>query len=374
MIDVTVDGHGEAAPGADARAARGRATISTSAGTIGAAAAGLRILQSTVAVAVAAQSSRLTATATDDGRLIDGLPAARAARASRRPPRAEPGRVGVHGSQRRARRRPPPDRRGERRRHDDRRRRAADRPGRARVLRGARPGRGRRGADRRRRLRAAVRGPAAHAAAPRRGDAARRRAADAHRPLHRRTRQSRCAVRPERRSTPTPLPAGIQPTSDDSPDARRWSAAGWTRCCTSPTRRSARRRRSRSASSSASRRSSASTRCSAIIFAFLFNLNRVAALLGVYSNLPWIIAPYYAIVTMLGATITGHAPPEGFKAQLAALFELSVFHGEFWHQLITILKPLLWPYTVGSLLGAIVAGRACISARAGIRDKSPPPS
>ena len=92
----------------------------------------------------------------------------------------------------------------------------------------------------------------------------------------------------------------------------------------------------------------------AIIVAFIFDLNRVAALLGVYSNLPWIIAPYYAIVTMIGAKIIGHAPPEGFKAQLSALFELSVFHGEFWHQLITILKPLLWPYAVGSFLGAIV--------------------
>src|SRR5213076_379874 len=92
----------------------------------------------------------------------------------------------------------------------------------------------------------------------------------------------------------------------------------------------------------------------AIVFAFLFNLNRVAALLGVYSNLPWIIAPYYAIVTMRGAERSGHAPPESCKAQLAALFDLSVFHGEFWHQLITILKPLLWPYTVGSLLGAVV--------------------
>jgi uncharacterized protein (DUF2062 family) len=91
----------------------------------------------------------------------------------------------------------------------------------------------------------------------------------------------------------------------------------------------------------------------AIIAAFMFDLNRVAALLGVYSNLPWIIAPYYAIVTMIGAKIIGHAPPAGFKAQLAALFELSVFHGEFWHQLITILKPLLWPYAVGSFLGAI---------------------
>ena len=92
----------------------------------------------------------------------------------------------------------------------------------------------------------------------------------------------------------------------------------------------------------------------AIIVAFLFNLNRVAALLGVYSNLPWIIAPYYAIATMIGAKIIGHAPPESFKTELAGLFELSVFHGEFWHQLITILKPWLWPYTVGSLLGALV--------------------
>jgi uncharacterized protein (DUF2062 family) len=92
----------------------------------------------------------------------------------------------------------------------------------------------------------------------------------------------------------------------------------------------------------------------AIAVAFLFDLNRVAALLGVYSNLPWIIAPYYAIVTMLGAKIIGHAPPEGFKARLVALFEVSIFHGEFWHQLITILRPLLWPYTVGSLIGAAI--------------------
>jgi uncharacterized protein (DUF2062 family) len=92
----------------------------------------------------------------------------------------------------------------------------------------------------------------------------------------------------------------------------------------------------------------------AIIVAFLFDLNRVAALLGVYSNLPWIIAPYYAIVTMIGAKIIGHAPPDTFKSELAGLFAMSVFHGEFWHRLITILKPWLWPYTVGSLLGAIV--------------------
>ena len=91
-----------------------------------------------------------------------------------------------------------------------------------------------------------------------------------------------------------------------------------------------------------------------IVAAFLLNLNRVAVLLGVYSNLPWIIAPYYAFATMAGARITGHKLPPGLRSQLGALFELTVFGTEFWHRLITILKPLLWPYTVGSTFGALV--------------------
>jgi uncharacterized protein (DUF2062 family) len=91
-----------------------------------------------------------------------------------------------------------------------------------------------------------------------------------------------------------------------------------------------------------------------IVFAFLLNLNRIAVLLGVYSNLPWIIAPYYAFATMAGAVITRTRVPPGFRDQLAILFDLSVFQGEFWRQVITILQPLLWPYTVGSTLGALV--------------------
>ena len=92
----------------------------------------------------------------------------------------------------------------------------------------------------------------------------------------------------------------------------------------------------------------------AIVFAFFLNLNRVAALLGVYSNLPWIIAPYYASATLAGGRVTGHRLPPGFKSQIASLFDLSLYHSEFWHRLSTILKPLLVPYVVGSMIGAIV--------------------
>jgi uncharacterized protein len=90
-------------------------------------------------------------------------------------------------------------------------------------------------------------------------------------------------------------------------------------------------------------------------FAFFLNYNRVAVLLGVYSNLPWVIAPYYAVTTMfVGAPLTGHRIPPGFRQQIADLFELSLYQSDFWHELARILQPFLLPYTVGSLLGALV--------------------
>jgi hypothetical protein len=96
----------------------------------------------------------------------------------------------------------------------------------------------------------------------------------------------------------------------------------------------------------------------AIAIAFLLNLNRVAALLGVYANLPWIIGPYYAVATMVGARITRHRIPRGFRAQLGALFDLSMYQGEFWHRLVVVLKPLALPYAVGSTFGALLLAAA----------------
>src|SRR6266446_7468446 len=63
----------------------------------------------------------------------------------------------------------------------------------------------------------------------------------------------------------------------------------------------------------------------AIAVAFLLNLNRVAVLLGVYSNLPWVIGPYYAFTTVVGASLTHQHIPPGFRARFAALFEQSLF-------------------------------------------------
>jgi uncharacterized protein len=96
----------------------------------------------------------------------------------------------------------------------------------------------------------------------------------------------------------------------------------------------------------------------AIAFAFLLNLNRVAVLLGVYSNLPWFLGPYYGIATMVGARLTRHRVPRGSGAQLRRLFELSMLDGEFWHRLFQIIRPLAWPYFVGSTIGALLLAAA----------------
>ena len=92
----------------------------------------------------------------------------------------------------------------------------------------------------------------------------------------------------------------------------------------------------------------------AIALAFLFNLNRVAVLIGVYSNLPWIIGWYYAGTTMIGAAILRTGLPPEFRERLGELFELSALHGEFWRELGRLVWPLFWPYMVGSLIGAAV--------------------
>jgi uncharacterized protein len=85
--------------------------------------------------------------------------------------------------------------------------------------------------------------------------------------------------------------------------------------------------------------------------AFVFNLNRVAVLVGVYSNLPWIIAAWYALTTAVGAWLLGTELPPGFGDTVAKMFGLTLFSSEFWRQMGREMRPLLWPYVVGSTIG-----------------------
>lgn len=93
-----------------------------------------------------------------------------------------------------------------------------------------------------------------------------------------------------------------------------------------------------------------------LLVAFLLNFNRVAVILGVYSNLPWFIAPYYTLTTVAAAEVLGVRLPPHFAHQLRVLFDRSILGREFWTGLASLLSPLLWPYTLGSLVGATALG------------------
>jgi uncharacterized protein (DUF2062 family) len=108
-----------------------------------------------------------------------------------------------------------------------------------------------------------------------------------------------------------------------------------------------------------------------VVLAFIFNLNRVAVLLGVYSNLPWIIGGYYALTTILGAALTGVGLPPDFRGRLVQMFEMSLYSSAFWHELGSLLSPLLLPFVVGSTIGALVlAAAAYFVARAFLRRRA----
>jgi uncharacterized protein (DUF2062 family) len=100
-----------------------------------------------------------------------------------------------------------------------------------------------------------------------------------------------------------------------------------------------------------------------LIVAFLFNLNRVAVLLGIYSNLPWILPAYYTLATMLGAAILRVNIPPGVLHDLRDALD-GVSWGEF-RALAKALTPMLWAYGLGSTIGALalagVAYRASLT-------------
>ena len=80
--------------------------------------------------------------------------------------------------------------------------------------------------------------------------------------------------------------------------------------------------------------------------AFAFNLNRVAVLLGIYSNLPWILPAYYSVATLLGAIILGvEVPPNLLRDFQQSLADRS--WADF-RQLGATLTPLAWAYALGA--------------------------
>jgi uncharacterized protein len=85
---------------------------------------------------------------------------------------------------------------------------------------------------------------------------------------------------------------------------------------------------------------------------FILNLNRVAVVLGVYSNLPWILPAYYTLATIAGAALLGVDVPPHLLRQLTDAVSLTSLSG--FREIGRTLAPLLWAYALGSTLGAVL--------------------
>jgi uncharacterized protein len=87
-----------------------------------------------------------------------------------------------------------------------------------------------------------------------------------------------------------------------------------------------------------------------LAIAFLFRLNRVAILLGIWSNTPWWIVPYYVIATWVGMRVTGFWVD---WVTLREIFQLGVNRGfissNFWSS-IASQSGLLLSFGIGSLI------------------------
>lgn len=87
-----------------------------------------------------------------------------------------------------------------------------------------------------------------------------------------------------------------------------------------------------------------------LAIAFLFGLNRVAVLLGVWTNTPWWIVPFYVIATRVGMSVTGFRMD---WATLKEIFQLGMDQGfmssDFWGGM-TSQWGLLLSFLTGSLI------------------------
>jgi len=89
-----------------------------------------------------------------------------------------------------------------------------------------------------------------------------------------------------------------------------------------------------------------------LVFAFALNLNRVAVLLGIYSNLPWILPAYYTLTTMLGAAILRTRVRPRLLRDLTDA--IAAFSWTDTKSLLHALTPLAWAYVLGSTIGAVI--------------------
>ena len=86
-----------------------------------------------------------------------------------------------------------------------------------------------------------------------------------------------------------------------------------------------------------------------LAIAFLFRLNRLAVLIGVYINTPWTFAPVASFGTAVGFYALGT------ESRMSAIAWDSMLSKLFWQQMFSDVNHLLLPFFVGNLILSLLA-------------------
>jgi hypothetical protein len=90
--------------------------------------------------------------------------------------------------------------------------------------------------------------------------------------------------------------------------------------------------------------------------AYALRLSRPAMFVGLCTNLPWFMVPWYTLTTMLGAWLLGLSLPTDVGGRLDVLMSLRVYSAEFWERARDLVAPFFWAFVVGSVAAAVVMG------------------
>lgn len=93
--------------------------------------------------------------------------------------------------------------------------------------------------------------------------------------------------------------------------------------------------------------------------AVLFRLNRLAVFVGLNTNLPWFLVPWYGGTTLIVATMLGSSSPAELRSEVESLFATGVRPGTFFDRAIELLSTAFIPLMVGATSGAALL--ACVT-------------
>jgi hypothetical protein len=90
--------------------------------------------------------------------------------------------------------------------------------------------------------------------------------------------------------------------------------------------------------------------------AVLLRLSRIAVVVGLCTNLPWIMLPWYTATTLGAAAILGLPRSGELGARLSELLDLPVYRAVFWERAGDLIAPFFWSFVIGPTVGATLVG------------------